>query len=44
MKDRRVKHIFSGCGYQWKRRGHKEKVNEGEYVGCILYLYMKTEE
>jgi hypothetical protein len=23
--------------------GHKERVNEGEYGRCILYLYMKIE-
>jgi hypothetical protein len=23
---------------------HKEKVDEGEYGGCILYSYIKTEE
>jgi hypothetical protein len=23
---------------------HKERVNEGEYGRCILYLYMKVEE
>jgi hypothetical protein len=30
--------------YQWEVGGHKERVNEGEYDGCILYSYMKTEE
>jgi hypothetical protein len=24
--------------------GHKERGNEGEYVGCILYSYKKIEE
>jgi hypothetical protein len=24
--------------------GYKEKGNEGEYGGCILYPYMKREE
>jgi hypothetical protein len=23
--------------------GYKERVNEEEYCGCILYLYMKNE-
>jgi hypothetical protein len=23
---------------------HKEKMNEGEYGGCILYSYLKIEE
>jgi hypothetical protein len=24
--------------------GHKERGNEGEYDGCVLYPYMKIEE
>jgi hypothetical protein len=24
--------------------GHKKRVNEGEYGGCIFYLYIKIEE
>jgi hypothetical protein len=35
--------LFGG-GYQWESSGHKERVNEDEYGGCVLYLYMKTEE
>jgi hypothetical protein len=31
-------------GYQWEGGGHKERGNEGEYGGCILYLYMQIEE
>jgi hypothetical protein len=37
MKDWRGKQVFSRGGYQWEWRGHKERVNEGEYGGCILY-------
>jgi hypothetical protein len=44
MKDRRVKQVFSGGGYQWEGGRHKKRVNEGEYGGCILYSYMKIEE
>jgi hypothetical protein len=44
MKGRRVKQVFSGGGYQEEWGGHKERVNEGEYSGCILYLYMIIEE
>jgi hypothetical protein len=40
---RRVKWVFSRGGCQWDRGGHKERVNEGEYGGCILYSYMKIE-
>jgi hypothetical protein len=43
MKDRRIKHHFS----RWlsvRRSGHKERMNECEYGGCILYSYMKKEE
>jgi hypothetical protein len=38
--------VFSGRGrYPWEGGdGHKERVNEGEYGGCILYPYMKTKE
>jgi hypothetical protein len=42
---RREKEVFSGCGYQWKEGGgHKDRWNEGEYGGCILYTYMKIEQ
>jgi hypothetical protein len=34
----------SGGGYQWEVCRYKEKVNEGEYGGCILYPCMKIEE
>jgi hypothetical protein len=36
--------VFSRGGYQWKVCGHKERGNEGEYGGCILYPHMKIEE
>jgi hypothetical protein len=26
---------------QWERSGHKERGNEGEFGGCILYQYKK---
>jgi hypothetical protein len=32
MKDRKVKQVFSSG-----RSEHKERVNEHEYGGCILY-------
>jgi hypothetical protein len=35
--------LFWG-GYQWEVGGHKEKGNEGECIGCILYPYIKIEE
>jgi hypothetical protein len=31
-------------GYQWQAGKHKDKGDEDEYGGCILYPYMKTEE
>jgi hypothetical protein len=33
-----------GARYQREVGGHEEKVYEGEYGDCILYLYMKIEE
>jgi hypothetical protein len=36
MKDRRGKIEFSGSGYQWEWSEQKERVNKGEYGGCIL--------
>jgi hypothetical protein len=44
MKDRRVKQFFSRDKYQWERRGHKERENEGVYGRIILYSYMIIEE
>jgi hypothetical protein len=44
MKDRKVKQVFSRGECHWEGGGHKERVNEGENGGCILYPYMKTEE
>jgi hypothetical protein len=31
-------------GYQWEVGGHKERGNEGEYGGYILYPNMKIGE
>jgi hypothetical protein len=42
MKD--VEQVFSRNGYQCEESGHKERVKEAKYGGCILYLYMKIEE
>jgi hypothetical protein len=44
MKDRKIKQVLSGCGYQWEGGGDKERVKEGEYGECILYSYMKIEQ
>jgi hypothetical protein len=44
VKDRRVKQVCSGAEYQWEVGRHKERVNEGEYGGCVLDSYMKIEE
>jgi hypothetical protein len=41
MKDKKVEQVFSW--YQWEGGGHKEKVKDGKYGGCILYLCMKIE-
>jgi hypothetical protein len=43
MKVRKVSRSFSGLSI-YGQGGHKERVNEGEYSGCILYPYMKIEE
>jgi hypothetical protein len=43
MKNRKVRQVISRDGYQWEWGGHKEKVKEFKYVGCILYSYMKIE-
>jgi hypothetical protein len=37
MKDRKVKEVFSGGEFQWLDGGHKERMNEEKYGGCILY-------
>jgi hypothetical protein len=44
MKGRRVKYVFSGRWVSVGGGGHKERVNEGEYGGYVLYSYMKIEE
>jgi hypothetical protein len=33
-----IKIHFKKCGYQWER--HKKWVNDGEYDGCIFYLFI----
>jgi hypothetical protein len=38
MKDRRLKQVLSREAYQRELGGHKEKVKEGEYEGCIFFL------
>jgi hypothetical protein len=43
MKGRRGKLVFSRGGYKWQEGEYKERVNEGEHSGCILYPYMKIE-
>jgi hypothetical protein len=43
MKIKRVKHLFQ----RWVPMGwggNKERVNEGEYGGCIFYSQMKVEK
>jgi hypothetical protein len=40
MKDRKS---FPGVGNHWEGGSHKERVNEGEYDGYILYLSIKIE-
>jgi hypothetical protein len=42
-KDRKIKLFLSGDVYQWEEGGNKERVNEGEYGGCILYSCVKIE-
>jgi hypothetical protein len=41
---KKVKQILSRGGYQWEGSGHKERVNEYEYGGFILYSNMKIRE
>jgi hypothetical protein len=41
MKDKKV---LSGGGYPRKGGGHKERVKEGKYGGCILYACMKIKQ
>jgi hypothetical protein len=35
--------MLSRRGYEWEVGGHKERGNEGQYDGCILYPYIKIE-
>jgi hypothetical protein len=44
MKDSRIKQGLLWGIYQCVEGGHKERVNEGEYGGCILYSYIKIKE
>jgi hypothetical protein len=44
MKGKRERQVFSWGGYQWEADGHKEKGDEGERGGYILYPQMKIEE
>jgi hypothetical protein len=43
-RDRKLKLVLSGGGYQWEREGHKERVKEGKCRGYILHPYIKIEE
>jgi hypothetical protein len=36
-------YLFGG-GHQWEGSRHKERGNEGEYTGCVLYSHMKIKE
>jgi hypothetical protein len=44
MNYRRVKQFFSRGGNQWEGEGKTEWVKDGEYGGCVLYLFMKIEQ
>jgi hypothetical protein len=47
LKKRRAggkKEVFSGGEYQGEVGGHKERGNEDEYGGYVLYPYIKIEE
>jgi hypothetical protein len=43
MKSRKLKLILSGVDFLGGG-GHKERENEDEYNGCILYLCIKIED
>jgi hypothetical protein len=44
VKDRKVKQVLLWGEYQWKRRGHKERMKENYNGGSILYSYMKIKQ
>jgi hypothetical protein len=44
MKDKKVKQVLYGDGYQWEHRGWTERMNEGKYSGVILYICMKIDQ
>jgi hypothetical protein len=44
MMYRRVKQVSSRGGFSWERGRHKERVNECEYSGFVLYTHMKIED
>jgi hypothetical protein len=44
FKKLRVKQVFSRVGTSGRGEVHKERVNESENSGCILYSYMNKEE
>jgi hypothetical protein len=41
MKDRNVKQVLMGNGYQLEGSRGMERVKEGEYGGCTSYTCMK---
>jgi hypothetical protein len=43
MKDREVKQVLTGNGYQWVGGKDKERVKGDEYDGSVLYLCMKID-
>jgi hypothetical protein len=41
---RKIKHVLSGGGFQWKRGEHKERGIELECGGYVLYQCMKIKQ
>jgi hypothetical protein len=44
LKGRKTKQVLSRSGYQQEVGEQKLRIEEGEYGGCTLYLFMKTEQ
>jgi hypothetical protein len=44
VKNQLIKQVQSRSLHQWERGRYKERVQEGEYDGNIIYSYMKMEK
>jgi hypothetical protein len=44
MENRRQSRSRLGSWYQWEEGGYKKSVMEGEYIGNIIYSWIKMKQ